>query len=678
MNRRSILLAILAVITIVTIVASPVFSYGSYSGNQQYGSCTCHGTTSSVTVTMQSSPSTSVALSTGQTVSVWVNVTGSIGGTVPLGALIASNQASSSSLPTENGWTILSDPSGTTTKYNYYKTDSYSGSRSFKWTLGAPTTAGSYPLHARILHAGGNEFTKSAGPLNFNVQVAAISPPTVHISSPTNGATVSGTMTVSVTVTPGSGQTIGYVNLKVDGVQVGNDTSSPYSFGVSTTSYSNGPHTLNVTAADTVGRKGYDQISVSVNNAPPANPTVVINSPTNGQTVVGTISVTATVTPGSGQTIAYVSMRIDGVQFANDTASPYSGSLDTTAYSDGQHSMDVTGADTGGRKGFQQIVIVINNTGGGTPVPIVTIVTPTNGATVSGVIFISATVTSTIQITHVILAIDGLSQGDRPTSPYEWNVDTNAFSNGQHTVNVTATDSNSEIGYMEIMVIVSNLPPTVAITYPIDGATVTGDVAVSLNVTNASAIGYVLLRIDGTDYSNISFPPYDWSVDTNLFADGHRLINATAADVYGRRAYAEVDVIVNNALSVMITAPVAGANYQGIVTVSATVAGGANISFAQLWVNGSLVSNITAEPYSWELNTADYGDGPMTINVTAKDNVGRYAYQEISIVIDNPGQDEPLDSFIATIIAGTIGLVALITASVIAVLFLKGKRPGGK
>jgi hypothetical protein len=95
-------------------------------------------------------------------------------------------------------------------------------------------------------------------------------------------------------------------------------------------------------------------------------------------------------------------------------------------------------------------------------------------------------------------------------------------------------------------------------------------------------------------------------------------------------------------------------------------------------VNGTLVSNITAEPYSWDIDTADYGDGPMTINVTAKDTVGRYAYQEISIVIDNPGQDEPLDRFIGTIIAGTIGLAALITASVVAVLFLKGKRPGGK
>jgi hypothetical protein len=619
-----------------------------------------------------------MALSTGQTVSVWVNVTGSIGGTVPLGALIASNQASSGSLPTQNGWTILSDPSGTSSKYNYYKTDSYSGSRSFKWTLSAPITAGSYPLYARILHAGANEFTKSAGPLNFNVQVAAVSPPIVHISSPTNGATVSGTMTVSVTVTPGSGETISYVNLKVDGVQVGNDTSSPYSFAVSTTSYSNGPHTLNVTAADAAGRKGYDQISVSVNNAPAANPIVVITSPTNGQTVVGTISVTATVTAGSGQTIAYVSMRIDGVQFVNDTTSPYSGSLDTTAYSDGQHSIDVTGADAGGRKGSQQIVIVINNTGGGTPVPIVTIITPTNGATVSRVFLISATVTSTVQITHVILAIDGLPQGDRPASPYEWNVDTNTFSNGQHTVNVTATDSNSKIGYMEIVVIVSNLPPTVAIISPIDSATVRGNVAVSLNVTNASAIEYVLLRIDGTDYSNKSSPPYDWTVDTNLFLDGHRLINATAADIYGRRAYAEVNVVVNNAPLVTITAPVAGANYQGLIIVSATIAGGANISFVQLWVNGPLVSNITAEPYSWDIDTADYGDGPMTINVTAKDTVGRYAYQEISIVIDNPGQDEPLDRFIGTIIAGTIGLAALITASVVAVLFLKGKRPGGK
>ena len=56
-------------------------------------------------------------------------------------------------------------------------------------------------------------------------------PASVTISSPINGATVSGTVPVTATGTPPAGQTLTGMELKVDGVSKGTVTSAPYGFG---------------------------------------------------------------------------------------------------------------------------------------------------------------------------------------------------------------------------------------------------------------------------------------------------------------------------------------------------------------------------------------------------------------------------------------------------------------
>jgi hypothetical protein len=103
---------------------------------------------------------------------------------------------------------------------------------------------------------------------------ADTTPPTVSISSPTGGSTVSGTTTVSANASDNVG--VGGVQFKLDGNNLGaEDTSSPYSVSWDTTTASNASHTLTAVARDIVGNTTTSSsVSVTVSNvvAPPPPP----------------------------------------------------------------------------------------------------------------------------------------------------------------------------------------------------------------------------------------------------------------------------------------------------------------------------------------------------------------------------------------------------------------------
>jgi hypothetical protein len=89
--------------------------------------------------------------------------------------------------------------------------------------------------------------------------------PTVSVTAPTAGATVTGTTTISATASDNVGVTS--VDFYVDSVLKGSDTSSPYSYSWATTSYSNGAHSIYAIAKDAAGNtKTSTTVSVTVSN----------------------------------------------------------------------------------------------------------------------------------------------------------------------------------------------------------------------------------------------------------------------------------------------------------------------------------------------------------------------------------------------------------------------------
>ena len=267
MNKRAVCMAFLAIISISIAVAPPATSYGSLSGDQQYGAASCHDVPSSIGASLESSPNYSTSLSPYEIVTIWVNVTGAITGDA-VGVLIASNTASQGSLPTENGWTIETDPSGAGTHYNYYKLSNYSGSGSFRWTLEAPTINGTYPIYALALHGGGAQYYKALAPVVFTVGNYTANRPSVAILFPADNSKVSGVMNISAMILPSFGGSISSATLKIDGTPVDTKTAEPFFWNTNTVNYSDGAHEINITAVDSTSKMAWQEITVTFQNGP--------------------------------------------------------------------------------------------------------------------------------------------------------------------------------------------------------------------------------------------------------------------------------------------------------------------------------------------------------------------------------------------------------------------------
>ncbi len=91
-------------------------------------------------------------------------------------------------------------------------------------------------------------------------------PPTVSITSPTSGSTVSGTIPVSASAS--DNVAVAGVQFQVDGNNLGaEDTTAPYSVSLDTMALSNGSHTLTAVARDTAGNTTTSSpVTVTVSN----------------------------------------------------------------------------------------------------------------------------------------------------------------------------------------------------------------------------------------------------------------------------------------------------------------------------------------------------------------------------------------------------------------------------
>jgi len=166
-----------------------------------------------------------------------------------------------------------------------------SGATSASYTTPATTSTDNASTFQVVVSNSAGSITSSAATLTVT---ADTTPPTVSITSPTSGSTVSGTITV--TASASDNVAVSSVQLQVDGTNVGAaDTSSPYNFSLNTTTLSNGSHELTAVAVDTSG-----------NHATSIAIPVTVSNQTGGETVptyaLNGAACSINDTPGSGAT----------------------------------------------------------------------------------------------------------------------------------------------------------------------------------------------------------------------------------------------------------------------------------------------------------------------------------------------------------------------------------------
>src|SRR5205823_4786251 len=115
----------------------------------------------------------------------------------------------------------------------------------------------------------------------------------------------------------------------------------------------------------------------------------------------------------------------------------------------------------------------------------VSITAPSKGVTVSKTVSVTASAADNVSVASVQFQLDGANLGTAIiASPYVFSWDSTKTSNGSHTLVAIAKDgAGNATTSASVVVTVSNTgdttPPTVSLTAPIAGATVSGTVAVT-------------------------------------------------------------------------------------------------------------------------------------------------------------------------------------------------------
>jgi concanavalin A-like lectin/glucanase superfamily protein/Big-like domain-containing protein/galactose oxidase-like protein len=230
-------------------------------------------------------------------------------------------------------WTAATDNVGVT-EYRVFRSTTADFTPSPSNRIGTVTSGTSYvdsapPVGRHYYRVVAADAAGNAGPASAadDAIVPDTTPPAVTVTAPAEGATVSGTATLTATATDNVGVT--QVTFTVDGTQIGApDTTSPYSITSDTTTLSDGTHTIRAVARDAAGNtRTSDPRTVTIANTVPGLRAAYGFEETSGSTVVdrtggnnGTISGATRSTSGRfGRALSFDGFN-DRVNVAHDAA----------------------------------------------------------------------------------------------------------------------------------------------------------------------------------------------------------------------------------------------------------------------------------------------------------------------------------------------------------------------
>jgi hypothetical protein len=169
--------------------------------------------------------------------------------------------------------------------------------------------------------------------------------------------------------------------------------------------------------------------------------------------------------------------------------------------------------------------------------PSVEITSPGNGSVVRETVSAEATASDGDGVEQVEFFVGTTSLGVDSNGADGWSVtwDTTSGDEGPRTLRARATDTAGQTADHSIVTTVDNVAPTVAITSPPSGSTVSFTVPVSADAVDASGVASVDFMMNGTSIGLDADGSNGWSVqwDTTTVPNGTHEVTASARDLAG-------------------------------------------------------------------------------------------------------------------------------------------------
>ena len=505
---------------------------------------------------------------------------------------------------------------------------------SVTWT---PTAPGTYTLTATAVDNGPSA-TNTATSSSVIVTVGAVR--VLSLTAPASGASIPQNSSFFLRSTASmSDAVVGSVEFFVNGVSAGTVTRAPYNLA-HTTTLAPGAYTVSARATLTDGVTTVDSVTNTLNvvTATGTSPTVSLTAPSTGSFVAVNSSVTLSAiasdadgfipTTAPGGVIFYV----DGDPVGTDLTAPYSVTWSPSAAK--SYSIRALAVDDKGNQTLSNAVTVTavaamptvsltapaNNATGsvGSAVTVTASATASTGATVAGVTFFQngtqigaedTVAPYTVSFTPAIAGTYGLTATVR---------DDAGVSVTSSTVNYTATSAQ----------------PTIALTAPATGATITVNTAITVTAAPTAGTGATISQVQfllggTTIIGTVTAAPY--SISWTPTTTGNVSLTARVLDSSGASVTSSpVSATVVAAPSVSLATPANGssATVGSPVTVTANPAAspGATVSKVAFFVTpaggaqSQIGADVVAAPYTVAWTPPSAGNFSLTAVVTDSTN----------------------------------------------------------
>lgn len=434
--------------------------------------------------------------------------------------------------------------------------------------------------------------------------------PVATITTPANGATFDEGVAITLT---GTGTDAEDGALTGASLQWTSSLAGALGTGASVT-FSNaalGRHRIVLTVTDSQGLTGLASVELDVVR-PGANraPTVTISAPANNASLLPgqpvTLSGAATDPEDGALTGAALAWRS-----SRDGALGTGASVTTSSLTVGVHTLTLTATDSLGATGTASVTVSVNQPGNQPPTVSITQPAPAQTVFQGTAVTLAATASDAEDgpLSGAALAWSSSRDGALGTgSP----LSVSTLTAGTHTLSVVATDSGGNTGTasVSLTVLPQNAAPTVTITQPTAGQSVTAGTTVTLTGTATDPEDGALTGAALTWRSSLDGVLGTGSpLGTASLRVGVHTLSLTATDSGGRTGSA----------SVQLTVTVAPANLPPIARLTGPTSGQAT---APLAFSGSTSTDSDGTLASYRF---DFGDGTAPVTGATADVTHAFA-----------------------------------------------------
>ena len=450
-----------------------------------------------------------------------------------------------------------------------------------------------------------------------NIYIDNHRPMVIEIVNPTIGQYIEEKYTFQVRSNDVEGTS--QVQIKIDKAwhtMAYNAQSSYYEYIMDTKTLSDGAYKTSVQVSDISGKvvNGPTDQLFYIDNTPP---TLVLNSPNDGDVVLGSFLIDTTGT--TDKFLAGIDYKADDLAW-NNISVPW----DTTDLVDGLHTLVVRAKDKIGHETTRTITVIVDN-----GLPTAYFVTPAANAVLTGKVTFQIKASDDVQVIGVVLTgnVTGIMEYNSGTGYYELQVDTTLKPDGTFTVGALVGDpGNNFLVVAPVTFYIDNNVPVVKIIKPVNNAVLVGNVSVQLNVTDGPFQPVsILWRVDDGPWKTVTAQSFWWN--TTTYQDAKHTFYVQATDMAGHLVQSSVPIIIDNTPpTVDLANPVNGQVIYGTYIFKMHAYSAVGIDKVVLQItnvnNWTIINNVGTVYFEQSVDTTAIKDGSYYVTATAYDIAG--------------------------------------------------------